>query len=409
MLDNKQQEVIDLLKQGKNVFMTSNAGCGKSYCIEHIKDEISTKIVHITSTTGISALNINGSTLHSFLGIGLGEGTVEELIKKINYNKKVRERLLIKDILIVIDEISMLSNNLLDKIDLVLKRLRHSNSPFGGIQMLFSGDLLQLSPINEAGILENEIFKNSFTTVILKTNYRQGTDQKYQDILNNLRINKLTEENIEELEKRNNIDIKNLDYTKIFSTNKEINIVNKKCFDKLKTKSVTFNAKYYGKPEYVRDLKKQFEKKDIDILVLKTGLKVMLTRNISPETGLVNGSIGIITHFDTFTNSPIVKFENGIESTIIKFSHEIVCGNVAAASATQIPLIIAYAFTTHKIQGNTLDSAIIDCSRVFCEHQMYVMLSRVKTLDKLYLINFSVDKIKVNNEIVEFYGKLSHD
>lgn len=405
MLNDQQLKVIDLLNQGKNVFMTANAGCGKSYCIEQLQDNMPDTLVYKTSTTGISAININGCTLHSFLGIGLGENTVEFLIKKINWNKEVRNRLMEKKMLIVVDEVSMLSSKLLTKIDLVLKRLRHSNSPFGGIQMLFSADLLQLSPINEEGILENDIFVNYFTTVVLKTNYRQGTDQKYQNILNNLRINKLTTENIIDLQNRNNLHTNGIDYTKICCTNKEVNIINKKYFDMLKTKQVTFAAKYSGKKEYVNDLTQQYKKKEIDILQLKEGLKVMLTRNISQEQGIVNGSIGIITHFQN--NLPVVKFDNGVCLVIKAYSHELEVGNNLVASVIQIPLIIAYAFTSHKIQGNTLESAIIDCSNVFCEHQLYVMLSRVKTIDKVFLINFDIKKIKVNEKIVEFYEKLT--
>jgi len=403
-LNEQQQNVIDLLRQGYHVFMTAPAGNGKSKCIEQIQENFPDKTVYITSTTGVSALNINGSTLHSFLGIGLGEGDVNFLIKKINTSSAVRSRLVLKDTILVIDEVSMLSGALLTKIDLILKGIRHDNRPFGGIQMLFSADLLQLSPINELGILNTPIFKENFKMVSLTVNYRQETDTTYKDILNNLRMDKLTEENITELQTRNNLDTSTLDYPRIFCTNKEINLVNKRYFNSIKQPEVLFTATFAGKGTHLTDLKQQFKKREIDNLVLKIGTKVMLTKNLNQEAGLINGSMGVIMSFSN--GNPVVRFDNGIEILVNKLKHELHVGNNIVATATQLPLIIAYAFTAHKIQGVTLQNAIIDCSNAFCEHQIYVMLSRVKTLDGLFLVNFNKNKIKVNKEVIEFYESL---
>lgn len=405
-MNDKQKEIINLLKNGENVMMLGQAGTGKSQLIIELNNGIlNNKVIYTTSTTGISALNINAITLHSFLGIGIGSGTKESLLKKIKVRPDIRKRLSINNILLIIDEISMLSSDLLDKLDFILKNIRNNNKPFGGIQLLLSGDLLQLEAINQELIYKsnNIIF---FKIVTLSINYRQKNDKIFQTILDNLRENKLTKNNLEILQSINNTSHSDDNNIKIFCTNIEINRENNKHLYSIKEKEYVFNASFTGKEAYKKEFCKQFTSKSINSLYLKKNIRVMLTKNLDVSCGLVNGSLGTITYFTPFTNLPVVKFDNGVEIQISPQQWELEINGECLSVATQIPLIIAYAISVHKCQGITLDNATIDLSNAFCNHQVYVALSRVRTLKGLKLINFNIKKIKTNKETLEFYSKI---
>jgi hypothetical protein len=224
--------------------------------------------------------------------------------------------------------------------------------------------------------------------------------------LKRLRKNRLTEDDINILEQKSLEattlsldDIKNK--SKIYCTNKEVNAENDHNFKKNMNPSFVFEARYAGSDSYyVNNLKKMYIDKGCDRIVIKVGLKVMLTRNL-PKFNLVNGSIGIVHHF-TNDNTPIVLFDKQFVK-IDKVLNELAINNCTVATALQIPLILAYAFTIHKFQGLTSDSLVIDLKNAFCNHQVYVALSRVKTLDGLILFNFDKDKIITNEFAVRWY------
>lgn len=410
-MDSDQQSVIELLKQNKNILLLGQAGTGKSKLITEIKNYINKdtnntkyKYIYITSTTGISALNIGGVTLHSFLGIGVGEDTKENLYKKV-IKRRDHKKLKCNNILIIIDEVSMLSIELFEKIDYILKMIRGDKRPFGGIQILLSGDFLQLEPIKAKTIYKSELMEH-FTTVILTKNYRQIDDNRFQTLLTNLRINKLSDDDLEILnQKQSDITcINNPNSIRLFTTNKDVNNYNDKYMLENTNKSYNYTAIYSGSDKNcIYDIEKQFKSKNIDILVLKKDLKVMLTRNIDISLGLVNGSLGIIEDF--VGGLPKVNFFNGIRMIIPICSWEINLNGKQVAKATQIPLVISYASTIHKCQGMTLNSAVVDLKNVFANHMIYVALSRVKNLDGLKLVNFNQKKIKINKETLEFYNK----
>lgn len=402
-LDNEQQHVIDLINDRKSVLLVGQAGTGKSRIIKELINASNDTIkVFLTSTTGVSALHIGGVTLYSFLGIGLGEGTAEELFLKVKKNKKVRDILQRNSTLIVIDEISMLPLVLFEKIDYIFKKIKGNNAPFGGIQLLLSGDFLQLEPINAEPIYKSDLI-HSFNFVKLIKNYRQEGNSEFQTILTNIRSNCLTESDKEILKSKTVTVCNDFSPVRIFTTNAAVNNYNSKFLTENKSKGRIFKAKYTGQSIYKTDLQKQFQAKNIDILILKENIKVMLTKNLDVEFGLVNGSLGIIKEF--IGGLPIVKFNNGIELCINETTWDSLLDGEKVATAIQLPLIVAYSFTVHKVQGLTLDSAVIDLKNCFAPHIAYVALSRVKNLDKLTLLNFNPDNIKVNQETIEFYSK----
>lgn len=404
-LDEQQLNVIKAINDNKNILLLGQAGTGKSKIITELKNYIKNKPVYITSTTGISALNIGGVTLHSFLGIGLGEGAKEELYIKVYKNFKIRKRLQQKSILLIIDEVSMLSIILFEKINYIFQEIRNNKKPFGGVQILLSGDFLQLEPINDQPVYKSELLKSYFDIIFLTKNYRQNSDAKFQTILTNLRCNKLTEDDLfilNNLVSNNNIN--NDDNSiRLFTTNALVNQYNNKYIILNSNKEYIFTAEFKGDDKYyLSDIQKQFKTKNIDKLILKEKIKVMLTKNLDISLGLVNGTLGIIEEF--VTGLPKVKFNNGISMIINKSSWEIIFNGKTIASAIQLPLVIAYASTIHKCQGTTLNSAIIDLQNVFAPHMIYVALSRVKSLEGLTLLNFNPKKIQINNDTVEFYN-----
>lgn len=403
ILDNEQKKVIDLLNEKKSVLLVGQAGTGKSRIIKELINSTNDNIkVFLTSTTGVSALHVGGVTLYSFLGIGLGEGSTEELYLKVKKNKKVREILQNNSTLIVIDEISMLPLVLFEKIDYIFKKIKDKNEPFGGIQMLLSGDFLQLEPINADPVYKSELI-HSFNFVKLIKNYRQEENSEFQTILTNLRTNCLTDNDKEILKSKTVTTCDDFGPIRIFTTNAAVNNYNAKFLTENKGKGRTFKAKYIGQSIYKSDLQKQFKAKNIDTLVLKENLKVMLTKNLDIEFGLVNGSLGVIKCF--VGGLPVVKFDNGIEMCINETTWDSVLDGEKVATAIQLPLIIAYSFTVYKVQGLTLESAVIDLKNCFAPHIAYVAISRVKNLEKLTLINFNPDTVKVNTETLEFYSK----
>lgn len=397
-MNSRQLLAIKHLKDGKNVILIGQAGTGKSKLLKELSSLLPDKSVFITSTTGISALNIGGVTLQSFLGIHLGTAPKEELLKKVKSHSS--RYLYKKNALLCIDEDSMLPLVLFEKLNWVFKQLRQSEEPFGGIQILLSGDFLQLEPIKEQLIYKSPLIDH-FEKVILTHNYRQEKDTEFQTLLDNLRYNRLTTKDIELLEdasKRTN------DGIKIFCLNKDILKVNNKYLSEIKSKEYKYTARYSGDIKYSTELKKQFESRGIDIITLKLGLKVMLTRNDS-STGLVNGSIGQVIDFQD--NKPVVEID-GRKVVITENTWELQIGGTTLASVLQIPLIMAYASSVHRVQGLTLESATVDLRNAFCNHQVYVALSRVKTLNGLAIKNFDYEKIKVNQETVEFYNSIDN-
>lgn len=398
-LDEQQMTVVKKLSERKNVILAAKAGSGKSFLIKKIKNFFKDKNVIITSTTGVSALAINGMTIHSFSGIGLGKKSKEELLNDIKKYANVKKRIISTDILVV-DEVSMLSEELFVKLNFIFKKIRkNENETFGGMTLLFSGDFFQLEPVNGKNILQDKKITKDFIFMSLDTNYRQSEDLVFQNLLCNLRTGNLTPEDIALIKSRENLTVPE-NCIKMFCLNKDVAASNKKYSDSISGNEVVYSATFAGAKQ--SQLKSQFSNRGIEFLEFKPGMKVMLTRNMARDTGLVNGSCGkILKCFDDYV---IVKFDkNQREEIIFKCNWELYENELLVASACQIPLIIANSVSIHKVQGLTLDCAYIDLSKSFCFHQIYVALSRVKTLSGIYIKGFDEKKVLVNEETKQFF------
>ncbi len=373
-----------------------------SHILKHLKATIPN--IHLTASTGIAAVNINGQTLHSWSGIGLGLLPAN----KITFSGKVISRVKFAKVLAV-DEISMISAITFDLVNDVCKLIRKNDKPFGGIQIVLFGDFYQLPPVNGDFCFNSKAWTElKLSSMILKKVFRQS-DEVFVGLLNNIRHATLSSEDIALLTER--VGQKCMDPiqpTKLVSHNDQADRINKFELDKIQTNVHTFKARYKGTDQ----LKIEFLKKNCvayDIIDLKIGSHVMMLRNTYAESGIINGSVGIIKDISTY---PVVMFENGVELTIVpevwalERYDDISQKLVTEASIEQIPLIFSWAITIHKSQGMTLNKIRCDLSKVFTHGQSYVALSRVKTLEGLYIDDIDFNKIKTSEMIVDFYSNL---
>ena len=418
-------KIIGIINKGENIFITGYAGTGKSYILNKLKKKFK---IDVTSTTGLAAVNIQGQTIHSWAGVGICNKPVnvvaENILKRSNLKKQI-----LKCNILAIDEISMLDAQTFDYIDTVLKMVRDNDEPFGGIQVLLFGDFFQLPPVekDEKGFcFSSNCWKElNIKTIFLEKIYRQ-TDNKFIRSLNNIRMNSITDEDLKLFNTR---EVKNNTYNSdilhIFSTNKEADTYNSLKFNNVKNPVHTFISedKIHKKKEVIsvnkENPQKSLSKFDLitldmfdkyckapQILELKEGCKVMLLKNHNFAKGLINGACGVVLKIEE--DAVIVKFDNGIEEAITKNTFEYYREGELVSSRDQYPLRLAYGITIHKSQGMTLNELVVDCNRIFECGQAYVALSRIKTLDGLYLRSFNPNKVVVNEEVINFYDSLKN-
>lgn len=420
--ENKDEDdyskIKDLLYEGKNIFLTGPGGVGKSYYIKKLKEELGDTIT-ITSTTGVSSFNLKGQTIHSFSGIGAitRRDKVDHIIKKI-YKKGADEKIKNCKIL-VIDEVSMLGQFYLETIDRVFRHVRRNDNALGGVQVIFTGDFLQLPPINDEFCFNSPVWNSlKLQTIYLKKMYRVK-DPVYTQLLERVRVAKHTTEDNKTLYKRvfayNDLDIDYNQKDKIqptFLYGKKVNVEEKN----MEELELNDGELLIFKPKFMwndmsrkdKDLKLIEDRILENILYLKIGAQIMLTVNISVEEGLVNGSRGVVIDYDKETKMLKVKFLDG---RVMDFStHEFVYtedNDKPYYTITQFPFILAYALSIHKVQGCTLDYAVIDLGYSIFEASMsYVALSRVRSIEGLFLKAFQSHKIFCNKDALEFYENL---
>lgn len=412
----KQFYAYNRMSQGTSVFITGPAGVGKTVCIKLFVNTFSdTRRIALTSTTGASALLLGGTTLHSYLGIGLGKDSVIDLAKKITESTWIRKKWTNLDCLII-DEISMLSPELFDKLEEVARIVRNNNYPFGGIQLVLSGDFLQLPCVGSTKFcFEAETWNVCINETIYFTEILRQDDVYFQKNLNNIRIGNLTDEVIDMLNTKIGNTISNefgIKPTRLYSKNADVDRINDEELDILAQDGREFyqydmtiinlssNAKTFS---FVLD---KFKKNcnAPETLQLCEGAQVMLLKNLDLTIGLSNGSRGVVTNF--VEDKPVVKFLNGIEMLIDHNVWTVKEHKEEILRAVQIPLRVAYAITIHKSQGCSLDFVEIDLSSCFEYGQAYVALSRAKTLDGMTIVDVDFDYIKAHPKALEYYKNL---
>jgi ATP-dependent DNA helicase PIF1 len=442
-LNKEQTAAYNAIHEKNNILITGPGGAGKSHLIHYIinksiesvcvegetpkytKDEFKKTHIGLTALTGCAAILLGrfAKTLHSWAGIGLGAGTVKDLCTNIKKNQVAYKNWLQTDLLII-DEVSMMSIDLFDKLDEIGQTLRKSSKPFGGIQLVLVGDFFQLPPINKDKeemlrfVFESTRWKRCIDRVIHLHKIHRQKDDSFQKVLNAARFGRITNEDLTILKTREGLDWKSLQIkpTLLFSRRVDVDIVNEQNLKALTGERHTYkvdtvrdekapSATRLDAPEVVKaveiyDKNAQYSTE----LVLAVGAQVMLIHNLDIELGLVNGSRGVITSFSKDENAyPIVQFING--SRIMIEPHTWMIDALDGfVGRRQIPLKLAYALSIHKSQGATLDCALIDIGeRTFEYGQAYVALSRVRDLESLYIWSIDAKAFKVHPKVIKFY------
>ena len=442
----RQSSALDILKTGQNVFLTGSAGSGKTYTLNQYINYLRARRVPVavTASTGIAATHMNGTTIHSWSGIGIKDELSDRDLTNLSRKQFLADRL--KDTaVLIIDEISMLHAKQLNLVNQVLKHVRKNDAAFGGIQVVVAGDFFQLPPIGSKGESNREKFAfmseawldAKFHICYLSEQHRQVSEAAnggldLDDILNQIRRQEVTFEAIAALEATfdQNVDINR---TRLYTHNLNVNKINDKELAALEGETMRFEATATGDSKLVETLKKTVRTQDD--LVLKVGAKVMFIKNNS-ELGVSNGTMGELIGFaavkiddskdtsddliedtaqdaiakntknkakkdkeskekpkdkkPTTQKMPVVRLNSGRE--VIAEPEEWIIedetGDVLA-SYLQVPLCLAWAITIHKSQGMTLEAAEIDLSRTFELGQGYVALSRLKSLAGLQLLGMN--------------------
>ncbi|MCF8229321.1 MAG: helix-turn-helix domain-containing protein [Bacteroidales bacterium] len=431
--ENKQlQLAFDFVQYtGNNIFLTGKAGTGKTTFLHNLK-KLSPKRMVVVAPTGVAAINAGGVTIHSFFQLSFGPQVpgYEESGAGAAFKRFSKEKInIMKSLdLLVIDEISMVRADLLDGIDRVLRRFKNRTLPFGGVQLLMIGDLQQLAPVvkeDEWQILrqhyETAFFfssqalkQTSFTSIELKHVYRQS-DQHFIDLLNKIRDNKMDQGVIDVLNTRHKPGFKpdGEGFITLTTHNAKARNINESRLKRLQGQQETFIAEVQGKfPEYNYPTDES--------LVLKEGAQVMFVKNDpSPDKEYYNGKIGKVRGFDE--GSVIVKCPedeftirvNPVEWQNVKYGLNRETKEITEeveGSFSQIPLKLAWAITIHKSQGLTFEKAIIDAEAAFAHGQVYVALSRCKSLEGLVLSSrIGSGSLRTNTSIQHFTSNVEQN
>ena len=389
-----QDRAMEIMLAGHNVMLTGPAGSGKSYLLSKFIEQAKKKRrkVVTTATTGLAAAHLGGQTIHSWSGMGLGK----ELHKDYIYTmSEVRKNGIRKTKILIIDEVSMMHDYNLDMVDEALRLIRENDEPFGGIQVILCGDFFQLPPVQQGGpgrfITHSRVWNKLDLKICYLEEQFRADDLRLQEILNAMRAGDMRQRHLNWLLER--MDAESPDnVTKLYTINKDVDNINETELAKVKGDSHYYMRTSRGKYNAIEKLQKSVMAPDI--LELKQGAMVMAVKN-DPAGRYSNGSIGSVIDF-TDDGFPIVQFTYPIIMTPDEW--ELKEGDRTAAAITQIPLRLAYAITVHKSQGMTLDAAEIDISRAFVAGLGYVGLSRVKSLDNLYLKGINQRALMVSRE-----------
>jgi ATP-dependent DNA helicase PIF1 len=406
-----QKEALDILKLGRNVFLTGAAGSGKTHTLRAYIEYLRANDVEvaITASTGIAATHLGGVTIHSWSGLGIRDRLTEYDIDQMEEKKNLWKRYQNTKVLII-DEISMLHHFRFDMLDRLARAFkRKPDEPFGGMQIVLCGDFFQLPPVHRQGeqpayfAYQSDIWKKMNLKVCYLSEQHRQNDDSYLSLLNDIRANCVEDGSLQYLRDRYKKDIDpdlfpDIIPTKLYSHNADVDAINDTELDKLRQGERVFLMDTKGKSNLIDALVKSclapME------LRLKIGARVMFVRN-NQERGYANGTLGVVISFDEIGGSPVVRIGNGREVVADRESWMIEEDGKIKAEISQVPLRLAWAITIHKSQGMSLDAAEIDLSKSFVAGMGYVALSRVKSLAGLKLVGFSHSALQVHPEILE--------
>lgn len=491
---SEQLEVLDLVvEQNLSIFYTGSAGTGKSVLLRELIKRLLSKFqsedrVAVTASTGLAAVNIGGQTLHRFTGVGIGKAPVPELVKRIEKNAQSVRRWRTAKVLII-DEISMVDGDFFTKLSKVGQAVRKNDQPFGGLQVVVTGDFFQLPPVPDRNLGRTPLYcfqspewkRTVSRTILLNKVFRQRGDNELIDMLNAVRLGKCTPEINKKFFalSREVVYPDNLFPTELFPTRNEVHASNSTRLAMLPGTPYVAKAqdKFTSMNLMVVDQERKMLESVLatDVLTLKEDSQVLMLKNVDEK--LVNGSVGIVLFFATpgLYDSIIAKFllydllspavlkllrflrkcvgkgitaetkqefnqfqkheKDTLEPLIRKASIEninnllpivsfsipdsapriemvekaeftVTYAKKKTVTRLQIPLLLSWAMSIHKAQGQTLDRVKVDLTKIFEKGQVYVALSRATSKDRLQIINFVPSKIRAAPQVIDFYNKL---
>ena len=422
---SKEKLFVQFLDQKKNILLLGAGGTGKSYTIaqlQKILDERGSKYI-LLGTTGISSVNIGGQTLHRWSGTGIDlERPGSWILEQIKSNYETHQRWLSTEILIL-DEISMLGKHHFEVLNYIGQQIRGNKELFGGIQLFFCGDLLQLPPVNDEWIFTSSQFKG--WEAIQFTEPKRYPDLKYFKLLQRIRVGNMNKKDYDVLYGRfieyrkimDKIDELEIKPTIIYSKKIDVFRMNEAELNKLSGKCLTYHAtdtkmltdQKEAVSIYIERRESIIDNSVSEKIEFKIGAQVILKINHDVVNGLCNGSRGVVTEMDFIKNEIKVKFRNNQE--IWFGTHKWKSKNEAwTYTREQFPFILGYAVTIHSCQGMTLDCAIVDLGySIFLPAQAYVALSRVRTLDGLYISKIAEKSFQADDEAVNYVQNLFPD
>ena len=438
-----QAQALAIMKTGVNVYLTGSAGSGKTHTLrEYIAWLDAHSIpVAITASTGIAATHMNGQTIHGWAGIGireyLSDGDIDALEQKQYLWKRFE-----KARVLIIDEVSMLHAHRLDMVEQVCRRFKRNDLPFGGLQVILSGDFFQLPPVTRAGavqarravpaapqselfidfdsgeefaeeeipesdmVIHSKAWRMMKPAICYLTEQHRQEDDQFLDILNAMRKNAVEDTHTALIKGRMHANVSAAIPTKLYTHNIDVDAINFTELQKLAGEEKMFVMSGSGADPLVEALKKSCLAHAE--LRLKTGAEVMFIKN-NYEEGYVNGTRGVIKGFDS-RGEPIVEIiSSGKRLTVAAAEWSVEENGRVKASITQYPIRLAWAITIHKSQGMSLDSAEIDLSKTFAYGMGYVALSRVRTLAGIKLVGFDPKALMMDPTVLALDDKLQAD
>lgn len=399
-----QKEALEILKTGRSVYLTGSAGSGKTHLLNQYIGYLKEHGVEVavTASTGIAATHMGGVTIHSWSGLGVKSELSDYDLDALT-QKQYLYRRFEKTKVLIIDEISMLHHFRLDLVDRILREAKHTGAPFGGIQVIFCGDLFQLPPVSRVGEIEGKFAYHSNawkelgpTVCYLEGQFRQK-DDRILEVLSAIRENRVTTDVHEVLETRRGQKPTNTTTpTRLYTHNIDVDMVNQRELEKIPGETRTFEMNTKGHDVLVDILKKSCLAHPV--LALKKGARVMFVKN-NMEMGYANGTLGTVVDF--LPHAPIVEILSGEKIIAEPVEWRIEEEGKVKAGLTQVPLRLAWAITVHKSQGMSLDAIEVDLSKSFEPGMGYVALSRVRTLGGLSLLGCNDTALEVHPEVLE--------
>jgi ATP-dependent exoDNAse (exonuclease V) alpha subunit len=440
-----QLQALNIMKTGVNVYLTGSAGSGKTHTLrEYIKWLEAHDIpVAITASTGIAATHMNGQTIHGWAGIGIRESLDDFDLEQLEEKQYLWKRFE-KARVLIIDEVSMLHAHRLDMVERVCRRFKRNDLPFGGLQVILSGDFFQLPPVTrtenrkqkvESSELQNqtqELFvdydsgdvmqeeeeiisdmvihsrswKMMKPAICYLTEQHRQEDNEFLEILNAMRANAVDDTHKALVKGRMHAENVGALPTKLYTHNIDVDAINFAELEKIGGEQKEFVMSGKGNDFIIEALKKSCLAPEV--LKLKTGAEVMFIKN-NYEEGYWNGTRGKIVGFD-YRGEPIVEiYASGKRITVGAMEWEVEDNGKVKASITQYPLRLAWAITIHKSQGMSLDSAEIDLSKTFAYGMGYVALSRVRSLAGIRLVGYADNALEMDPAVLALDEKLKND